>query len=488
MGHVTILGAVSLCWFFFLMIASIRRWIPQNILTIQSVLLIGALMLLGLVFVFRVPIHPPLLLTTTTLNPITATIGGFLLAGAVEAGGGFAAASQILIRMGKSFLGLSGTIVLLVNSPTIFAMPCGRIWAAALIPAALMFGVELARTHNRPSLVPIIVFGLITNAAASCGPSPLGGIGMMGEGIGGLPMGSFSNPQQIAIMVITLATMAFIGLVGGMPVNERIASNDGVSLEKLPKTAYFTFLFYVVGLVIVFIARPPVPIQTILVGMIIIVMIVGKVGLKDLVGGVILHPITAMVAGFIMAGALFVAGAFDTLVQLLTWCATHTPLGFIGAAVLVMYIPIILPIPCGRVVVAALLPGVLMFGEKIVEVTKYPPSFNALLIGFILCCAASCGSSPIGGIGGIGEGNLGLKSGSSVKALQFGILLGLPIAALIVTFLGLSGQVFQFGEAVISPVIGVVFGAVMNVMLGEKIYKPGGIAGGLLTGILMLVM
>ncbi len=270
------LAIISLGIFFFILVASIRGWISQSLLPLQSVLVLGAMILFFLALVFRQPFYPAQLLASTTFHPITATIAGFLLAGAVEAGGGFAAAGRILSRMGKGVLGISGTAVILVNIPTIFAMPCGRVWAATLMPAALMFGFELARINDNLRVVPVIVFGLIINAAASCGPSPLGGIGTMGEGTGGFPLQSFSNPQQMAIMVMTLVAMAAIASVFRVSVKESVIPPLRNIVPILPKTAYITFAFYVVGLGVVFLIRPAIPIQTILLAMTAVVMIVGK--------------------------------------------------------------------------------------------------------------------------------------------------------------------------------------------------------------------
>lgn len=485
---VSLLGALSLGWFFVLMLASVQQWIPQRALTFQSVLLIGALLLLGLALLFGVQVHVPVLLTATTLNPITATIAGFLLAGAVEAAGGFAAAGTILVRLSRGFFGLSGTIVLLVNSPTIFAMPCGRVWAAALMPAALVFGAELARRHGNPVLLPIILFGLVANAAASCGPSPLGGIGMMGEGMGGFLQGSFVKPQQFAIMAITLATMVAMGLWHGIGTNSEVLKNSGMPERKLPKRAYYAFFFYVLSLAAMFVLKPPVPIQTILLGITMTVMIMGRVGLNDLIAGLILHPITAMIAGFIMAGALVITGAFDTLVCILSVLALHTPLGHIGVSILLVYVPIILPMPCGRVMVAALLPGVIMFGREVAEMTKHPEAFSGLVVAFILSCAASCVSSPLGGIGAMAEGNLGIKQGIAIKPLQLGILLGVPVASLIATSLGISAEIVWVEELFASLGLGLFFGATTNLLLGEPFYRLGGFAGGLLSVGLMWIM
>jgi len=483
-----VLGVISLILFFIILLGSIRKWIPQDVLPLQSSLVLGALLLLGLALIFGQPFRPAQLLASTTLHPITATIAGFLLAGAVEAGGGFAAASRLLTRMGRGFLGLSGTVILLVNIPTIFAMPCGRVWAAALIPAAMMFGFELARQRNDMSLVPVVVFGLIVNAAASCGPSPLGGIGMMGEGTAGFRLHTFSNPQQMAIMVITLLTMAAIAFDRRITVNPRMIPKSEATPKDLPRTAYFTFGFYMIGLGVVFVTEPPVPIQTILLVMTILIMMVGKVSMKELISGVILHPVTAMVAGFIMAGALLITGGFDTLIECLSWLAIHTPLGYIGMSILLIYLPVIFPMPCGRIIAAALLPGVIMFGQHVAHMTGCPQCLPAMLVAFILCCAASCAPSPLGGIGGIGEGNLGLKSNVSSRSLQIGIMLGAPAAAMIVAYLGLSTAFFRLSEGIVALALGMVSGLVINLVLGYRIYKPGGILGGLLVGALIMVL
>ncbi|MBW1735266.1 MAG: hypothetical protein JRJ71_12925 [Deltaproteobacteria bacterium] len=482
------LGTVSLVLFFLILLASIRKWLPQDVLPLQSVLVLGSLLLLVLALVFGQPFRPAQLFAATTLHPITATIAGFLLAGAVETAGGFAAAGRILSRLGKGFIGLSGTVLLLVNIPTIFAMPCGRIWAAALIPTAVMFGTELAEQKDGRRLTPIIVFGLIINAAASCGPSPLGGIGMMGEGTAGFQLHAFSNPQQMATMIITLLAMIWVGTLYKFEVNPKSLLNRGDAAQKLPETAYFAFLLYVLGLAGVFIFRPPIPIQAVVLAMTILVMIAGNVGLRSLMAGIILHPVTAMVAGFMMAGALVITGGFETLAHILSWLATHTPLGYIGVSVLLIYLPVIFPMPCGRVIAAALLPGVIMFGQQVARVTGHPSSLPALLVGFILCCAASCAPSPLGGIGSIGEGNLGLRGGASTKPLQLSILMDVPVAALIVTYVGLSTDLLRIDELCLALGLAILCGVCTNVLLGYKFYKPGGILGGLIVAGLIMVL
>ncbi|MDD5204922.1 MAG: hypothetical protein PHS17_05850 [Desulfobacterales bacterium] len=488
MDEQKMLAGLSIGLFFLILFSSVKGWITQTLLPLQSVLVIGSLLLFGLALAFQKPFGPLQIMANITFHPITATTAGFLLAGAVEAGGGFAAAGRILSRMGRGFLGLPGTVVLLVNLPTILAMPCGRVWAATLMPAAVMFGFEVARKHHKIDIVPTIVFGLIINAAASCGPSPLGGIGTMGEGTGGFQPQTFSNPQQIAILVVTLVSMAAVAFVTKVPVRAEIAPPPNDVGKRLPLTAYLTFALYVVVLGVVFLTRPSVPIQTILLALTIAIMIMGRVSLKELIAGVILHPITVMVAGFIMGGALLVTGGFDAMIHLLSWIALHTPLGFIGVSVFLIYVPIIFPMPCGRIIAAALLPGVFLFGAEVARVTGHPQVLPAMLIGFILSCAASCGPSPLGGIGSIGEGNLGVRHGSAGLPMQFGIFAGVPVAALIVSVMGLSQDLFRTNEILLSLGLGLVSGLVVNVVLGFKSYNPGGLVGGLLVGGLIILL
>lgn len=482
------LGTLSVGIFVLLVVASFQRWIRQDILPLQSVLVLGAVLLVLLAILWDRPFRMAQLFSAATMHPITAMIAGFLLAGALEGAGAFVAAGRLLGRMSRGVLGLSGTVVLLISAPTLFAMPCGRVWAAALLPAAIMFGAEVARRQNNSRLLPAVVFGLIVNAAASCGPSPLGGIGMMAEGTAGYPMQAFSDSQQMAIIVMTLVAMA--GIVAFSPVTVDPATVAPATRNEavLPDGAYFSFLLYVIGLAAVFISEPPVPIQTILLAMTILVMIVGRVSFKSLLGGLMIHPVTAMVAGFIMAGALLVTGGFDALTLWLTRIAEHTPLGYIGVSVLVIYLPLIFPMPCGRILATALLPGVIQFGRQVVSGTGEACAMPAMLVAFIVCAAASCGPSPLGGIGGIGEGYLGQKAGVSAHAQQLAIFLGTPVASLIVTHMGLATGRVALPMGLLALLLGLCAGAAVNRLVGEPFYRLGGLLGGLLVGALILVL
>jgi hypothetical protein len=191
-----------------------------------------------------------------------------------------------------------------------------------------------------------------------------------------------------------------------------------------------------------------------------------------------------MIAGFIVAGVLEVFGGFDALLMGVEFVSTHTPLGHVGVAVVLVYLPIIIPLPCGRVIAVSLIPGVLMFGVRLGEFLGNPAAAAILMVSFILSAAASCGPSPLGGIGSIGEGNLRLPVFISGKPQAFGIFIGVPVAALIVSVLGLTG-----GQNLWYTIltIAIVSGVAVNLLLGEKFYHQGGFLGGAAVGALMIL-
>lgn len=216
-GTALMIGAVSLILFFGVIIASVLGIIPQDRLPIQPALILTTFIIMGLAYIGSTQddsvssFNLTQLASTIIIHPVTALISGFLVAGALEAAGAFEAAADGLQRMegfklkgsATPIFGIVGTVVILTNLPTIIAMPCGRILAAALMPAALFFGVRVAKSFQIPALVSVVVFAFIVNAAASCGPSLIGGIGTIGEGLAALPPGSLSDAQQIGIILAT---------------------------------------------------------------------------------------------------------------------------------------------------------------------------------------------------------------------------------------------------------------------------------------------
>lgn len=201
----------------------------------------------------------------------------------------------------------------------------------------------------------------------------------------------------------------------------------------------------VLVLIILLQAYIRVPIQTVLILLAIIIMVIGRAKIQDLMAGLILHPIMAMTAGFLIAGALGLAGGFDVLIKGLSWLAQveiapGLPLlGWVGVAVILANMPTIMPMPCGRILAAALMLGVFLFAAALataydleLESTAGQVMISALVAGFIVNAAASCGPSTLGGIGGIGEGNLGLPIGRSARAQSAGIIIATGICTLII--------------------------------------------------------
>lgn len=213
-------------------------------------------------------------------------------------------------------------------------------------------------------------------------------------------------------------------------------------MDKRLFRGYLALIIFMVVLAVTLIIKPKIPIQTILVALAIIVMIIGHCKIQDLISGVILHPIMAMTSGFLIAGAMGLAGGFDVLLDLLTRLAElevggFPILGYIGVAIILANIPTIMPMPCGRILAAALIPGVYLYGGKLAEVFGALGNDellvrSTLLAAFIVNAAASCGPSPLGGIGGIGEGNMGISIGLSTRPQASGIIIATGVTAIII--------------------------------------------------------
>ena len=225
------------------------------------------------------------------------------------------------------------------------------------------------------------------------------------------------------------------------------------AMDTKLKRGYLSLIIFLLVLALSIILKPHITIQTILVALAIIIMIIGQAKIQDLVAGLILHPIMAMTAGFLIAGAMGLAGGFDVLLIILRALAElevngFVILGYIGVGVILANIPTIMPMPCGRILAAALIPGVYLYGGAIANYygifldpsmpLTEPTNFRyitvvaTILAAFIVNAAASCGPSPLGGIGGIGEGNMGTPIGSSGKSQACGIMIATGVCALVI--------------------------------------------------------
>jgi hypothetical protein len=237
-----IVGLIALIIFFLTIIFSLIGIIPQDRLPIQPALVVMALVIMVIAFIGHY-IDPEVHLIgaqdiagMVIIHPITALTAGFLVAGGLEAAGAFAAAADALSRIEKlkfkgfTIFGFTGTVVILTNIPTLIAMPCGRILGAALMPAALFFGYRIAKSMGDARMVGVVVFPFIVNAAASCGPSPLGGIGTIGEGLSKMPIGSFTTAQSTGIMICTGVCALFMRFITFMRPAD--LSDEDIRREK----------------------------------------------------------------------------------------------------------------------------------------------------------------------------------------------------------------------------------------------------------------
>ncbi|HNX22710.1 MAG TPA: hypothetical protein PKG60_01590 [Spirochaetota bacterium] len=484
----TLSGLIALIIFFAAIFASLKGWISQKLFPMQVALLLASAIIIITGLALGEKINPSQIITGTFLHPITATIAGFILAGALKSAGAFEAASGWIQKLQNSFLGVPFAVIVLINIPTLLAMPCGRVWVSPLIPVALTLGFELARKSEDKRMPVIIISGLVINAAASCGPSLIGGIGLIGEGMGRYPSGSFSDHMQFAIMFMTSFAMILSKYLYNETVSERMydLQSIGEKQEPLEHGAFSLVLFIsvIVGTIII---KPAMPVQTILIITTFLIMIIAGLGFDDLVRGIILHPLTAMISGFIAAGTLSMFGGFDVLVYVLGYISEHTPLGYVGVSILLVYLPVFLPLPCGRIIAVSLIPGVLMFGEHVAQMAGSIRIQEVMIVCFILSGAASCGPSPLGGIGSIGEGRLRLKS-STGRFLSLSIFMAVPIAGFSVGVLGLSAETLSKGFLIEAVITGLISGLVTNFLTVKKIFHPGGLIGGLIVSLLMLVL
>lgn len=479
-----IIGKLALLLFFSALVGTLKGWISQRYFTVQTTLLWTCILIMILGWLMGKTPDFSSMASMTNLHPITATIAGFIVAGALKAAGGFEAAAELLKKASQTPLGIPFSVILLVNLPIVIAMPCGRILVSALIPVALLIGRAVLNEEKDLFLPAMIMFGLTINAAASCGPSLIGGIGTLGEGMGRFLPGSFSNTQQLAIVVASVATMGMIKYVYKLNVSSLI-SNAEKAQTKVSSVGYVALSIFIIGLAGMVLLKPRIPLQVILMGMTVAIMMIAKLKIKDLMNQILFHPLTAMIAGFFMAGILSEYGAFDELMKLIRLIADHTPLGYLGITVIIIYLPIIFPLPCGRIIAVSMIPAVLMLGAKLSVITGNPNAKAAITVGFIMSGAASCAPSPLGGIGCIGEGTLRLKSFSAVKPQVFGVFLGVPVACLLMAKLSPhEGQAIPLWLMLLMTVVS---GMITNLLLNKSFYHIGGILGGLLLGGLLFI-
>ena len=517
-----VLGTITLAFFLAAMVLTLLRKIN---LPVQTVLVVVTLisMAFGAAFLYvtegpvAVKALPNQMMGGIILHPVTALLAGLFLAGALQASGGFVAFKVLVAKLNKTPLGLAGTLVLLTQVPLIASLPCGRILAAALLPLLFAFGSEGGMNLLTKTQLVVLIGAFARNAFGSCGPSPIGGVGQIGEGFLGSHYataagGILRAPQAFALMLGTAVTALFLRGITGRLYPDDVSLRDKVVLpdgearaaapEKAPLVGYVSLVLFVAALLVaIFQPFGPLPVQTVLVAAALLILLIARARLEDLMAGVILLPVTAMISGFMAAGALAATGGFVALGKVLSALAAVPFLGVAGMLAIFVQIQTIIPLSCSRILTAALVPVLYLFGPAGYHFLTWP-QLAVAMAAYIINATTSCGPSPLGGGGMMGEGQMRAESGYIKGAYTFTSMATMaPLAAVYMKFLGLSvfdpgGPSFRAALPVIAGFAALIIGAnVLGVRLVGRMIDAGRsgaraqfaffLAGGVLAGVVL---
>lgn len=454
-----ILGYITLSIFLGLMLLTLFGYIRTPV---QTVLVFSTVLCLVVGAVFRyfysgweaVMLMPNEFLGGIILHPITALLTGLFLAGGLKASGGFEALKVLLRYLRKSPIGLVGTLVILINLPVISSLPCGRILAAALLPLLFTFGFEGGMGILTRSQLIVLIGAFTRNSMGSCGPSPIGGVGQIGEGFLGSFFATASDgilraPQAFSLMLGTAIVALFLKVVSqqlypdDVALREAPASAAGEERQEpeihAPTEGYLALVIFVISLLVaIFQPLGKMPVQTVLVVGALLMIVVCRIRLTDLMEGIILLPVTAMASGFLAAGALAATGGFDALGTILNSLVGVPFLGVAGMLAIFVQFQTILPLSCARILTAALVPVLYLFGPAKFGFLNWP-QLAIVMAAYIINATTSCGPSPLGGGGMMGEGTMRAETGFIKGAYTFASMaIMAPMAAIYMKFLNLS--------------------------------------------------
>ena len=462
-------GYITLSIFLLTVILALFRKIN---LPIQTILVLVTLIMLIIGVLERlikggfdsVLLLPNEILGGIIVHPITALLAGLYLAGALEATGGFEAIKSILLKLNKSPLGLPGTLAILVNLPLLSQLPCGRILAAAMLPLLFSFGAYGMRILGRDQII-ILVAAFARNAFGSCGPSPIGGVGQSGEGVLGAffpsaSTGILRGPESLALMIGTSIMALFIAMINpllypeGSSLRDPKAATDSATASPdihPPLTGYMSLLIFAVALLVsLFQPLGKMPVQSVLVAgaLLMLFILAWQRGFlkatEALMGGIILLPASAMVAGFMAAGALAATGGFDALGTIMKGLSKFAFLGVAGMLAIFVQLQTIIPLACSRILVAALVPVLYLFGPARFNLLSWG-QLAVVMAAYIINATASCASSPVGGAGMMAEGTLRAETGYLKAGFSFvSMAVMAPIAAFAMKLMTLHS--FSSGE------------------------------------------
>ena len=454
------LGYITLTIFIVTMVLTLFRKIN---LPVQTVLVLVSLVCLIIGAIFRIStdglksalLLPNEMIGGIILHPITALLGGLFLAGALDATKGFDALKVIIDKLRKTPIGIAGTLVIIINLPVIASLPCGRIIAAALLPLLFSFGYEGGMGILTRTQLIVLIAAFTRNAMGSCGPSPIGGVGQIGEGFLGafFPTASdgiLRSPQAFALMIGTALTALFIKIISqklypeDVSLRDKPADDSAEEKTVLPKVkapfrGYLSLVIFIASLLIaIFQPFGKMPVQTVLVAGGILIILFCRASIQDLMNGIILLPVTAMAAGFMAAGALAATGGFDALGVILKSLSAIQILGVAGMLAIFVQMQTILPLSCSRILTAALVPVLYLFGPAKFNLITWP-QLAIVMAAYMINATTSCGPSPLGGGGTMGEGQMRAETGYIKGAYTFtSMAIMAPIAAIYMKFMNFT--------------------------------------------------
>jgi hypothetical protein len=451
----TVIGYVTLAVFVVVLVLTLFRKIN---LPIQTVLILITLFNVAVAAGYRLTTEGrpgalllgSELLSGIILHPITALLAGLFLAGALTASGGFDALKVIIEWLKKTPLGLPGTMVILINLPLIAMLPCGRILGAALLPLLFAFGPEEMRVVSKGQLI-VLIGAFARNAFGSCGPSPIGGVGQIGEGFLGAhfataSLGILRGPQSFALLLGTAFMALFLKIITTRIYPEDSALRDATPGEAAeapkataPTRGYLSLAIFAVALLVsIFQPFGKYPVQTVLVAACLLIMVSCRVKLTDLMAGILLMPVTAMAAGFLAAGSLYLTGGFDALSSMLKALSDFRVLGIAGMLAIFVQIQTIMPLSCSRILTAALVPTLYLFGPAGFGLVNWT-QLAIVMSAYMINATTSCAPSPLGGAGMMAEGTLRAETGYLKGAFSFAAMAVMaPLAAIFMKFINLE--------------------------------------------------
>ncbi len=453
------LGYITLTIFIVTMVLTLLRKINLPVQTVLVLVSIACL-IVGAIFRFvdegfaSAILLPNEMIGGIILHPITALLGGLFIAGALSATQGFDALKVIIQKIKKSPIGLTGTLVILINIPVIASLPCGRIIAAALLPLLFSFGYEGGMGILTKTQLVVLIGAFTRNAMGSCGPSPIGGVGQIGEGFLGAffptaAEGILRSPQAFSLFIGTAVTALFLKIISQKLYPDDVTLRDkpegkeeeNVGEEKVtaPFRGYLSLFIFVASLLIaIFQPFGKMPVQTVIVAGGILIIILCRASIEDLMNGIILLPVTAMAAGFMAAGVLAATGGFDALGVVLKSLASVKFLGVAGMLAIFVQMQTILPLSCSRILTAALVPVLYLFGPAKFNLVTWP-QLAIVMAAYIINATTSCGPSPLGGGGTMGEGQMRAESGFIKGAYTYtAMAIMAPLAAIYMKFMNFT--------------------------------------------------